>query len=324
MLKKKTISQGDTLDNVIVNSAGKLDLAKMRKNSTLRRDVWEKLDDTLLEVARPRLTGIADLIDNNLADDSFGIGDMVSTYEKVSEMTEASVSMDGATPAQKDILTFSEASVPIPVFRKDFQLNQRQIVASQKRGSGLTPISQKKATESVADRMEDMVFNGVANLSVEGNQIYGYTNFPQRNTFSILTPWGGGSSDPLGDVEAMLQKARDDNFYGPFILYVSDDNWTFIDGDYSTVKGSKTFLERFLAYSGIVEVRSSKNLPDGNLVLVQMDREVVDLAVAQTIVNFEQPQKDRMIHDFTVMSLMAVRLKADEKGQCGIVHATGA
>ena len=51
---------------------------------------------------------------------------------------------------------------------------------------------------------------------------------------------------------------------------------------------------------------------------------VTDATAPFHISNFEQPLKDVMVHDFTVMSAMAIRVKSDQTGQCGVVHATGA
>ena len=121
----------------------------------------------------------------------------------------------------------------------------------------------------------------------------------------------------------MLAKAYADNFFGPFNLYVSKDNWGFIQKSRSA-SSDITFKKIFENMSDITAVRPGDKLADGELVLVQMTEDVVDLAVAQDIVNFEEPQTSAMQHDFTVMAAMAVRVKSDSAGKCGIVHATGA
>lgn len=310
---------------------GNLNINEMRnnseliKNGTLRHEDWIKWDQRMIDIARQRLTAIQDLIDFGLAREDFDLGDILSNYEKLSDMTKANIDMDGGTPGQRDRLTFTPAGVPIPIFHKEFQLNQRQILSSMRRPGGNLPTTHMTtATRIVMDGVEDMAFNGVPSIVIDGAQVFGYTNHPNRNTLTITNAWGGGSETPVADVLAMLQAAYDDNFFGPFVLYVSKDNWGFIQDDYNAVKGEKTFKERFEAFSDISAVRPGDSLSDGELVLVQMTEDVVDLAVAQNVVNFEEPQVKRMQHDFTVMAAMAIRVKSDKDGRSGVVHSTGA
>ena len=315
----------------IYNEQGKLDTPAMRANSnlvtngTLSHEDYIKWDTKMIDVARTRLNAVQDLIDNNLANEEFDLGDIVSKYEKLSDMTAANVDMDGVTPSQKDRLVFTETGVPIPVFHKGFQLNQRQILSSQRKPGASLPTTQLSVcTRLVADQLESMVWDGVPSIVMDSLQVYGYTNHPNRNTKSISNAWGGGSETPVADVRSMLDLAYADNFHGPFILYVSLDNWGFIQDDYSSSKGDRTYKERFEAFSDIISVRPGDGLADGELVLVQMTEDVVDLAVAQNFTNFEQPQTNLMQHDFMVMAAMAIRVKADSTGKCGVVHATGA
>ena len=322
MSKEKAIIQPA---NQFLTDLGGLNINQLRTNGSLRHEDYIKWDEKMVYTAKQRLHAVSDLVELGLVDSSYNLGDIVSKYEKVSDMTAANVNMDGTTRGQRDRLTFTEAGVPIPIFRKDFRLNQRQILSSQSRPAGSLPTTSITiATRLVSDLMEDMVWNGVPSIVEDSTQIYGYTNHPNRNTHTISNAWGGGSEDPVGDVLAMIQKAVNDNFYGPYYLYISKDDMTFIEEDYSSAKGDRTYKQRLEAISEIAAVKVGYGLADGEVVLVQMTEDVVDLAVAQEIVNFEQPQTDLMQHDFTVMSAMAIRVKSDQSGQCGIVHATGA
>lgn len=312
-------------EGLIYNAEGRLDVNAMRTNGTLSHEDYIKWDTKMVDVARTRLTFVQDLIDNGLANFDFDLGDIVSKYEKLSDMEEANVDMDAATGAQKDRLVFTESGVPIPIFHKGFTLNERQIIASRRKPGGNLPSTQiVTATRLVADKLENMVPNGVTGLVLDNTQIYGYTTHPNRNTHSIAHAWGSSSSaDPEQDVLDMLAKAYADNFFGPFNLYVSKDNWGFIQKSRSA-SSDITFKKIFENMSDITAVRPGDKLADGELVLVQMSEDVVDLAVAQDIVNFEEPLTSAMQHDFTVMAAMAVRVKSDSAGKCGVVHATGA
>jgi hypothetical protein len=329
---------GMLLNSLLLNSEGKVDSLEMRKNSglsrkmlnvngTLSHEAYIKWDEKVVDIARKQLTVVADLAKYNLVDSSLNLGDIVSNYEQISDMTAANVDMDGATPGQRDRLTFTEQGVPVPIFHKSFQLNQRQIQATLDRpGRQLPSLGISTASRLVADQINAMCWDGFGRV-VDGKQVYGFTNHPNRNTKTISNPWGGGSETPVADVQDMIAKLQVDNYgYGEntCVLYVSPDNWSFIDNDYSTQKGEKTYKQRFEAFAPIAEVRLGTGLADGELVLVEMRDDVVELKVGQDLTWFEQPQSDMMQHDFKVLAAMALVVKTDANNNCGVVHATGA
>lgn len=288
--------------------------------STLRHEEHKRYDQKLVQIARQRLNGIDDLRRRGLVTNLGGLGVILSMYERVGDMTQATVSMDGLTPAQKDRLTFDEVGVPIPVFHEDWSLNLRQIEASRTRGEPLPTTQIAVATRLVADRMEDALFNGIPGLVVDGKQVYGYTTHPDRNTGSVTAAWATATGVQIvGDVKLMLQQAYDDNFFGPFVIYVAKDIWANIQTDYSASKGDNTIADRIEAFRDIAEVRPGDALPSGNVTMVQMTEDVVDLAVAQDIRNI-QWQTNPMKTDYKVFSVLAPRIKSEKNGKSGIVH----
>lgn len=308
---------------LILNSQGKLDINAMRVNSTLTYEDYIKLDKTIIETAKQPLNMISDLISRGLVFSDVSLNQTIIKHQRVSEMTGANVSINGLNKSEKDILTFDTVGTPLAIFRKDFSLDIKQVGTS-----GIVKAENMlAAARVVGESMEDMCWNGLPTLgAVEGYYVYGLTTFPSRNTKTISHAWGGGSDDPIADVQAMISQLRADKFYGPYILYVSESVWMFLTNDYSTLKGDKTFKERIEAIPsmGPGSVKWGPGLDSGELVLVQMTSDVIDLAVAQMITSFEQPSKDRFVTEYTVFSAMSTRIKADKNGNCGIVHATGA
>ena len=310
--------------SIIYNSEGKVDVETMRTNGTLPHEAYIKFDQRMVDVARDRLTIVQDLNSFGLVNRNYNLGDIVAKYEKLSDMDAAVVNMDGVTPASRDRVTYTEAGVPIPVFSKNFQINERQLQAGLNKGHSLANTMITTSTRRVADSINQMIFNGLPNfVTVDGLSVFGLTNHPNRNQVAAAAAWGGVGSDPVADVENMLAAAYADNFFGPFNLYVSKDHWSFIQGDYNANKGEKTFKERFESFSDINEVRAGDQLADGSAVLVNMSDETIELKVGQDFVNFEQPQTNRMQHDFTVMAAMAICIKADANNNCGVVELTG-
>lgn len=296
---------------------------QLRTNDTLRHEEWQMIDDELLMVARERLTAIADLQSMGLVKNLGGLGVMVSAYERSTDMTEAQVNMDGVTEAQKDRQEYDLVGVPVPIFSKNFSFNSRQIEASRMRGESLDVTAAAMAQRKVLDSLESMAFNGVSNLVVDGKQIYGYITHPNRETLTLAgTGWATvAGRDPIGDVEKMLQKAYDIDRYGPFLLYVCKEYWGPIQADYSTAKGDRTFKERIEAFADITEVKVAPALPNNSVVLVQMTKDTVDLAVGQDISNIEWESKP-MLSEFKTFAAMAIRVKADANNTVGVVHGS--
>ena len=290
-------------------------------NSTLRHEEWERYDAKLLQIARQRLNGIADLQSNGLTFDVGGLGVMLSLYERVGDMTAAEINMDGMTDAQKDRVTFDQVGVPIPIFHKDWTLNKRQLLASRTRGEGLDVTQMAIATRLVMDSLEDCLFNGISNFTVDGKDIYGYRTHPNRNT-EDLTDWTNAAARKIvEDVKKMLDKAYADNMFGPFTIYVSKNIWAEIQLDYNDQKGDRTYKERIEAFADISMVKPGDSMPADQVVMVQLTDDVVDLAVGQDIVNVEW-QTHPMQSQFKVYGAMAPRVKADKDGHSGIVHGS--
>ena len=292
-------------------------------DSTLRHDEHLAYDQALIETARVRLGGIADLQAAGLVTNLGGLGTLLSMYERIGDMNDASVSMDGITEGEYDRATFDEVGVPVPIIHKDWTLQLRHLEAARQNGTNLDTTQVGLATRIVSEKLDNILANGYASMVFEGKTIYGYTTHPNRNTVSLAgSGWTVVSGrDIIGDTNKMIKAAQDDNFYGPFQMYVAGDVWRELQLDYNDNKGDKTFKERIEAFAEINSVKPLFSLPNGSVILVQMTRDVIDLAVAQDMVNLEW-NNNPMQTMFKVFTAMVPRLKADKSGQCGIVHGS--
>jgi uncharacterized linocin/CFP29 family protein len=301
-----------------LNSKGRL----VSNATTLRHEEGKVYDAALLEVARMRLNGVEDLRRAGLFKPLGGLGTVISMYERVGDMTGANIDMDGRTESEGDRVTFDEVGVPIPIIHKGFGLSERTLLASRQRGESLDTTQLRLTGKIVMEGIEDMLFNGVPNFTVAGLNIYGYTTHPNRNTYALTANWvTGAGADIVTDVKAMIQKMLDDKKYGPYTLYVAKNIMVNLQSDYSAAKGDNTIVKRILAFEDIKAVRSSDTLAAGQVLLIQMDSETVDLAVAQDIRQLQWSQHP-LETDFMIFAAMAPRIKADRDGNCGIVHGS--
>ena len=128
---------------------GKLDISKMRTNGSLPTDSYKFFDDALVKVAKQELKLVQDLNEYGLVDNSLNLGDTIVSYDKVSDMTPAEVSMDGITRSQNGALSFTESGVPVPIFRKDFSLTERQIQATSRLSTTGIEVATRVVSESI-------------------------------------------------------------------------------------------------------------------------------------------------------------------------------
>jgi len=297
-------------------------------NATLRKDEWIDLDDQIIEAARERLVVVDDLISAGLTYNVGGLGTLISEWESGSEMTDAKINMDGESTDEKDRQEFSLNGVPIPVISKSFSIGERVLLASRQRGAALDVTKGTEAGRAVSRVSEQMVFNGATmNSNSAGNsyQVYGLTNFPNRETYTIAD-WSDDTNvtpeDIFADMLAMIQKMeQQQRHYGPFTFYIPGDYAFRFRQDFKEF-GTRTLMQRAMDEDAIQNVRISDTLSAGNVVMVQMERTVLDLALASDITTVQWESGSGWTNNFQTYAAWAPRLKQDVDSRTGIMHAT--
>lgn len=287
----------------------------LRTNGLLRKDEWIEIDRTVVQVARERLTGIADLRAKGLVRNLGGLGTLIDQWETQGDMSPADVNMSGVTAGKEDTPAWNLHGVPVPIIHKDFRINIRRLYASRNLGQSLDTVATAVATRKVTESLEDMLFAGDP-TTMQGFKIYGYTNHPDINT-GALSDWSN-ITNIYNDVKDMIKDAKKAGYYGPYTLYVSsdeDDNLNLIYDD-ST---GQTARERVMKLNGIEEIKVADRLASGTVILVQMTSDVVDLSLAQDIVPIEWNTQGGMVSHFKVFCAMVPRIKSDDNGKSGIV-----
>lgn len=301
------------------------EVTEVETNATLTKDQWIAYDRAVRMVAVKRLAGIQDLMQNGLVYQAGDLGITIAEWDAISDMTDASINMEGVTPAESDNQEFALSGVPVPIIRKDFNINSRRLLASRRNGgTGLDTTGAQTATRLVIERSERMLFNG-ANIKVGGYPIYGYTNHPQRVQGSLQVDWaasGTTGKQIMEDVIAMISAAEAVYHRGPYMLYIPQGFSNKMKTDYSDNKGDNTIGERIEALAQIQRVRVSDELAEDNVVLVEMSPEVVDLAVCQDITTLNWSSGDGMRSFYSVLAAWAPRIKPDYNDNLGIVHYT--
>jgi uncharacterized linocin/CFP29 family protein len=300
-------------------------VARPVSNATLRKDEWKQYDQAVLQAAQERLVGVMDLESRNLIYTiGNGLGKTVLEYEDTNDSQDAIVSMDGAARGLGDQVEYDLNYLPLPIIHKDYQINIRQLNASRTTGEAMDTTLAQRATRRVAHKLEEILFTGLSTYTYGGGTIYGYTDFPNRNTGSLTGNWDESAQDGeeiVQDVMNMKQASIDDRHYGPWVLYVPTNYEVTLDGDFKA-NSDKTIRQRILEISGIEAVKVSDKLTADNVLLVQMSSETVRLVRGLAITPVEWSVEGGMILKYKVMTIQVPQIRADQNDRCGIVHYT--
>lgn len=295
-------------------------------NGTLRKDEWVLLEDQIIEATRERLVIVGDLQAAGLTYNVGGLGTILSEWETGSEITDAKITMDGESSGEKDAQEFGLNGVPIPIIHKEFSIGTRMLEASRTRGAALDVTTGTEAGRSVARRSEQLVFFG-SSLSAKdsaGNQfaIPGLLTFSGRATYTIAN-WAVASGETiLANILAMISLAEtQERAFGPFNLYVPGAYAGRLREDFKA-NSDKTLMQRILGIPEIKAVRISDVLTTGNVVLVQMSRGTIDLAVASDVTTVQWQSGSGWTNHFQTFAAWAPRIKQDFDGHCGVVHGS--
>lgn len=294
-------------------------------NATLRKDEWINLEDVIIESFRERLVVVSDLMSAGLTYNVGGLGTLTSEWEDGSEMTDANITMDGETDVEKDRQEFGLQRVPVPLIHKDFKISERSLLASRTRGAGLDVTQGTEAARAVARVSESIVFNGANIGGSDGGRIYGFTNFPHRETYQI-SDWTDADAvspeDILSEILAMVAKMEtQQRVYGPFTLYIPGAYASRFREDFKEFS-DRTLMDRVTSEDVIANVRVADRLAVGNVVLVQLTRSVIDLAIASDVTTVNWSSGSGMTNYFKVFAAWAPRLKTDHDKRCGILHGS--
>lgn len=305
------------------------DMSSYRKLASLPERAWDYIDDVLIRTAKEELNGVADLNARAQTNVTFdGMSSSVYTRERISEVGSANVAVSPDTSADSGVLAMDSIGIPMVVTYKDFFVNTKKMAMAARVGLPLQTALVEEATRSVSRKLEENLF--VGNVRANGSTAYGYTTFPDRQTFTI-SDWANVATTPeviLGNLISMVSLSMQANHFGPWMLYIPWQYQAKLLEDYTVgavpVSTNRSIRERLLEITGLEDIKTSQYLPNNNIVLVEMSSSTVQMinAMPMRAVQWEAPGSPNWEHKFKVLTIAVPFLMSDYKGQCGIVHGS--
>uniref|UniRef100_A0A6M3K443 Putative encapsulating protein for peroxidase n=1 Tax=viral metagenome TaxID=1070528 RepID=A0A6M3K443_9ZZZZ len=312
---KSYITQNKGTEQVSVPLVG-------NSTTTLRKDEWIHLDDAVVKAARTRLHLVADLRAAGLTYTiPNGMGKTVLQTETQSDITDASISMDGLTKSQNDRPLYELTNLPLPILHKDFQIPLRQLQESRNGGSPLDTSMAELAGRKVAEAAEKLAVGVSDTYAFGGGTIYGLANYTNALTKTITAPTASGwtGATLVQELLAMRYQSQAAYHYGPWMIYTSPSWDAYLDDDYSTAKGDNTLRERIKKIGDFQDVRTLDYLTDYDIVMVQMTSDVVREVIGMDITTVQWDTEGGFLKNFKVMCIMVPQVRMDQNSRTGIV-----
>lgn len=308
--------------------------------TTLRKEEWIRLDETVIRAARLRLKAWADLVAANTYGGFNGMGVTILEHETMSDPGSAMVDMDALTDGRADRQLFQLEGLPLPITHSDFWFSERQLATSRNRGTPLDMTMAEAAGRRIGETLEQTLIGSITGLTFGGgsstptygrtSKVFGYTNFTNRLTKTNMTaPTGSNPEVTVANVLAAREQLYAAKYYGPYMVYHSTDWDQYLDNDYARLGGNNanmTLRDRLRKIEGIQDVRRLDYLTSAanpfTMLFVQMTPDVARAVIGMDMTVLQWETKGGLEKHFKVMTIQVPQLRADYNGNTGILQAT--
>lgn len=287
-------------------------------------DAWRRIDSRAVQIMRDEL-----VIFNRLAAASqtpVGVGDLVSFYPQVSDSGEVHVSMDGRSEGKADQALVKYAGTPIPIIDSYARFGWRQMEVIRKGPTAIDTVTVANHQRKVSEKLEDMVLNGLANIVVQGNPIYGLRNFPGRNTdvhgFDLN---GATGANWLAALSKLLVKAVGDNAYGKVTVFLNYSDWLFASINEFVAGYPKTILQRLREVEQVAEIVPATRIPANEMIgIAGLSSGNWGTILSAMPLTTRPKARHNPEDDYTigVIAMAAPQFQTDYNGNSTLVHMT--
>lgn len=309
--------------------------------------VWQKIDRAIIKASRDRLNAWNDLSAAN----SFGGFDGMAVTglirDTMTDPGDAKVDMDTLSDDFNDAPLFTPDILPLPIIHCGMSLSQRRLAQSRNGGIPLDTTLLEACGRRVAETLERMTI-GITDFSslIIGSStdftlrgIFGFVTQTNRITKIDLT--ASSSFVPatfVNEVIAMIELARAQKFYGPFVLYHSPSWNQYLSHDYVTGTSAQglaaptmTVRQRVNQIEELQRVAMLDLLTTTDvLILVQMTSETVRAVNGMEFTPVQWTKDGGAQIMLRVLGIKVPDLRSQYVGtsttvrKCGIVHGTTA
>lgn len=314
--------------------------------SALAHDTWQRIDRAVIKASRDRLNAWNDLAAANTFGGFDGMAITGLIRDTVTDPGDAKVDMDTLSDDLSDAPLFTPDILPLPIIHAGSAMSQRRLAQSRNSGLpldlGLIEASGRRCSETLEKMTIGVDDFSTLTASDPGSEftrkgIYGFRTQPDRITKTNIT--ASASFVPLtfvNEIIAMVELARAQKYFGPFVLYYSTSWDQYLARDYvvgAVAQGyttvDKTVLQRVEMIQKIQRVAMLDMFTNTDeLLLVQMSSETVRAVIGMEFIPVQWTKDGGAQTMIRVMGIKVPDLRSQFVGtstttrKSGIVHGT--
>ena len=232
----------------------------------------------------------------------------------------------GRSEGNADQANVKYVGTPVPVFDSYARFGWRQMEVIRKGGGMIDTSTIANHQRKVAEKLEDVVLNGLSSISVNGNTVYGLRNFPERNTGTHgLTLASSTGAQWLTAMYTTLQKLVADNAFGKVTIFLNYGDWLYASVTEFTAGYPKTILQRMQEIQQIAEIVPASKCTVNEILGIANIGTGEWGTILQAMPMVTRPKTRHNAEDdhvFGVLAMAAPQFKADYDGRSQLVHMT--
>ena len=289
-------------------------------------DAWRRIDSRATRIQRDVLAVFNRLAAANTV--PVGLGDIVSYFPKISDSGAVHVSMDGRSEGDASQANVSYEGTPVPIIDSFVRMGWRQMEVVRKGQTQLDVESIANSQRVVAEKLEDMVLNGLSTIVVGGSTIYGLRNHPQRNTgthgFTLSSATG---AEWLTAIRQICTLLIGDNAFGRVTIFLNYSDWFVASSNEFAAGYPKTILQRIREIEQVEDVVPASKVPASNIIGIAGLGTGEWGSILSAMPMTTRPKARMNPEDdyvFSVMASAAPQFRQDAAGRMPIAHTTTA
>lgn len=311
-------------------------------SSALPHDAWQRIDRAVIQASRDRLNAWNDLEAANSYGGFDGMAVTALIRDTMTDPGDAKVDMDTLSDDFNDAPLFTPDIVPLPIIHAGAFVSQRALAQSRNGGIPLDTTMLEACGRRCAETLEKMTLGTVdhTGISLGGSDftrkaVYGFRTQADRITKTDVTASSSFVAETfVNEIIAMIELARAQKFYGPFVLYYSTSWDQYLARDYYVITTSGAAAPTMTVGQRVEQIAKIQRVvgPDlltntDELLLVQMTSETVRAINGMDFTTVQWVKDGGAQIMLRVMGIKVPDLRSQYVGtsttrKCGIVHGT--
>lgn len=244
------------------------------------------------------------------------------SWNKVSRAGNARRSMVPDARGESFRPDYGNDSIPLYCTFADFQIPIREMLQAERLGMPLDTELVSQSAININELIESQAING-ADISFNGAPVYGLLNTPNRATDKLGNlSWASASKtgpQMLADVIRMNLTLDLNKQYGVRNIYVGTKVYSNLSNDYITGSAIGLLSIRNRLKQEVNDIVLADFLPDDYVVMVTMNRNVVDVLYGQEPTAITWSDGPGFNFKSIVLACSVVRFKDNYEALSGIV-----